>query len=85
MAKEPGLAELTPFEQSAIDRAEKQEDTRSRIALIFIWAYLGIIVILIVLSTFSSLTGDSVKDYLLAIGSPLGFIVGYYFKSANSD
>lgn len=83
MAGEDRFSELTPFEQSAIDRAEKQEHTRSKIALIFIWAYLIIITTLIILNTFADLSSELTKDYLLAIGSPLGFIIGYYFKSVD--
>lgn len=63
---------------------EVQEDTRSKIAKIFICSYLAIIVLLIILATFFNLKADVSKDFLLAIGTPLGFIIGYYFKSLES-
>lgn len=74
---------LSPIDQSQIKRAEKQEDTRSLIANIFVIGYLVIIASLIMLSTFKQLPSDTAKDYLLAVGSPLGFIIGFYFKSSD--
>jgi len=74
---------LNPVDQSQIKRAEKQEDTRSLIANIFVIGYLLILITLIILSTFFDLTSETVKDYLLAVGSPLGFIIGFYFKSSE--
>lgn len=76
--------ELPKAPEPAFKIAEKQENTRSRFALVFIWGYLLIIAGLIVLSTFFALPSELVKDFLLAIGSPLGFIVGYYFKSTDN-
>ena len=35
------------------------------------------------MSATNELPQDSAKDYLLAIGSPLGFIIGFYFKGDN--
>lgn len=69
------LDSLSPIHRSKIKRAEKQEDTRSLIANIFVIGYLIVIVGLIILSTFFKLGSESAKDYLLAIGSPLGFII----------
>jgi len=66
---------------SVLRLAEKQEDTRTRIAVFFVAGYLLLILLLIILSTFFALPADNVKDFLLAIGSPLGFIIGFYFKS----
>lgn len=74
---------LNPVDQSQIKRAEKQEDTRSFIANVFVIGYLIALGVLIILATFFKLTSDSVKDFLLAIGSPLGFIIGFYFKSSS--
>lgn len=75
---------ISPIEESTIKRAEKREGTRSTIALVFVAAYFGVIVGLIILTTFFNLPSDVAKDYLLAIGSSLGFILGYYFKSGTS-
>lgn len=72
-------------EQSAVRRSEKQEDTRSQIATHYIWAYIGVIILLLIATTFFRLPTENVKDFLLAMGSPLGFIIGYYFKSAGRD
>lgn len=74
---------LSPIDLSQIKRAEKQEDTRSRIANIFIYGYLFLLFLLILLSAIDKLPSDTAKDYLLAIGSPLGFIIGFYFKSSD--
>lgn len=82
MAKKT-VENLNAIDQSQIKRAEKQEDTRSRIANVFIYGYLLLLLVLILLSAFGKLAQDSAKDYLLAIGSPLGFIIGFYFKSSD--
>lgn len=62
---------------------QKREDTRSSIAKIFITGYLCIIILLIAATTLAKLAPDVAKDYLLAISSPLGFVIGYYFKSVS--
>ncbi len=71
---------LSPARKSAITNAERTENTRNLIALVFIVSYLGLLIFLIILSAFFDLEKESAKDYLLAIGTPLGFIIGYYFK-----
>lgn len=68
-------------DSKGIEIATRRETTRSLIAKIFILGYFGIVILLIILTAFFKLTQDIVKDYLLAIGSPLGFVVGFYFKS----
>lgn len=75
----------SPIDQSAIKRAEKRESTRSTIALVFICGWIGIIALLVLLTTFFRLSPETAKDYLLAIGSPLGFITAFYFKSHDKD
>jgi hypothetical protein len=75
----------TQADFSSVERAEKREGTRSTIAQYFIFAYIGIVVALLVLTTFFNLASETVKDFLLAVGSPLGFIIGYYFKSTDSE
>ena len=74
---------FSAINQSQIKRAEKQEDTRSFIANVFVIGYLIAVAVLILLATFADLSSDNVKDFLLAIGSPLGFIIGFYFKSSS--
>ena len=66
----------TPFNQ-----AEKQENTRSYIALGFVGGYLAIVVLLIILTAYKKLDENTAKDYLIAIGTQLGFIIGFYFKN----
>ncbi len=74
---------LSPARESAIINAGKTENTRNLIALVFIISYLVLLVFLILLSAFFNLSEDAAKDYLLAIGTPLGFIIGYYFKTTS--
>lgn len=68
----------TPFNQT-----EKQEQTRSWIALGFVGGYLAVFIVLIVLAATGFLSNTETQTFLLAIGSPLGFIIGFYFKSSK--
>ena len=77
------LEEVDAVTLSGVKRAEKQEDTRSTIAIGFVIGYAVIVAILITLCAFRRLDGNTVKDFLLAIGSPLGFIIGFYFKTSD--
>ena len=74
---------------STIRRAEKREGTRSSIALFYVIGYLVIIAGVLVMSAFKNYTISDNKDMLLAISGilsgPLGFIIGYYFKTANKE
>lgn len=76
---------LDPAKKSAITAAEKTENTRNLIALVFIISYLALLIFLIILSAFYGLKEQTAKDYLLAIGTPLGFIIGYYFKTTSKS
>ena len=76
---------LSPAKKSALILAERTGNTRNLIALVFILSYLFLLLFLIVLSAFFSLNEQAAKDYLLAIGTPLGFIIGFYFKSNTRD
>lgn len=78
------VSSLSPAKASAITSAEKTENTRNLIALVFIISYLALLITLIILSAFFNLDKESAKDYLLAIGTPLGFIIGYYFKVTSN-
>jgi hypothetical protein len=64
---------------------DRREDTRTIIAKVFVFSYLVLILILILLTSFAKLPQDAAKDYLLAISSPLGFVIGFYFKSTQSS
>ena len=83
--KAANLDEIGPVTVSQINRAERQEKTRSWIALGFVGMYLAVIVFLISLTAWHHFPADSVKDYLLALGSSLGFIIGFYFSSGNNQ
>ena len=76
---------LSPDQDPAVKRANKREDTRSMIATIYIVGHLIILGLLVLLTTFANMKQDAVKDFLLAVGSPLGFIIGYYFKNNDKD
>lgn len=66
-------------------RANKREGTRSLIALVYVIGYLGIVVGVLVIGVSTSFELSGYKDLLLAVSGilsgPLGFIIGYYFKS----
>lgn len=81
MSRKQDVDAVDPVTLSGVKRAEKQEDTRSVIAIGFVIGYAVVVSILIVLSSFKLMGSDIVKDFLLAIGSPLGFIIGFYFKA----
>lgn len=85
MARKQSLEEVDAVTLSGVKRAEKQEDTRSTIAIGFVIGYAVVVAILILLSAFGKMDSNTVKDFLLAIGSPLGFIIGFYFKNSGRD
>lgn len=78
--------------------AKKQEDTtRSKLALVFVWGYfiiLGAGILAVLINNFvveyfklKPETLINLKDFIplitSAIGTSLGFVVGYYFKSSE--
>lgn len=85
MARKQSLEEVDAVTLSGVKRAEKQEDTRSTIAIGFVIGYAVVVGLLIILSAFKKLDSNTTKDFLLSIGSPLGFIIGFYFKSSGHD
>ncbi|MBI2039092.1 MAG: hypothetical protein HYT22_02350 [Candidatus Niyogibacteria bacterium] len=66
-------------------RANKREGTRSQIALYYVLGFLILILLALILSFAYRLTINDLRDTLLALSGilsgPLGFIIGYYFKS----
>lgn len=81
--------EEAPLElQSLLFRAEKREGTRSQIALYYVVGFLILIFCALVLFYVKNLVVNDLRDLLLALSGilsgPLGFIIGYYFKS-HSD
>ena len=79
---EPAQTETSP---EGIELAFQREDTRSFIAQIFIFGFFILIALLLIATTFFHLPADVAKDYLLALGSPLGFVIAFYFKSASQN
>jgi hypothetical protein len=81
--------EEAPLElQSSLSRAEKREGTRSKIALYYVVGFLILIFSALCLFYAKNLLVNDLRDLLLALSGilsgPLGFIIGYYFKS-HSD
>lgn len=64
---------------------KKRESTRSYIALVYVVAYLGIVVAMLIIGAYKNYSIEDNKDMLLAISGilsgPLGFVIGYYFKA----
>lgn len=69
------------IEQPEVSREEIRETTRSSIAMTFLYGYLSLLLLLLLLATFANLSMDMVKDFLLALGGPFGFVIGFYFTS----
>ncbi len=73
--------------RSAVARAEKREDTRSKIALYYVMGYLALVGATLILFWIRNLQVNDLRDLLLALSGilsgPLGFIIGYYFKSTS--
>ncbi|MCA9383476.1 hypothetical protein KC909_03860 [Candidatus Dojkabacteria bacterium] len=68
----------------------KREDTRGRLALAFLIGFFTILIIGMIIAAFNP--GDkvvSVREVLLAISGilsgPLGFVIGYYFRSSEEN
>ena len=70
---------------SVSDQKRNPEDTRSVLANIYVLGFLGIILVVLILSFLKGFKTADVKDLLLTVSGvlsgPLGFIIGYYFKS----
>lgn len=75
--------------RSFVNRAEKREDTRSKIALYYVLGFILVILYSLTLFWLRNLQVDDLRDLLLAISGvmsgPLGFIIGYYFKSQSGN
>jgi ABC-type multidrug transport system permease subunit len=71
------------------DSPEKaKESTRSYIAVLYTWAFFITILIVFVIGYITSFEVKDYRDMLITISGilsgPLGFIIGYYFKSASA-
>ena len=71
------------------NRANKREDTRSTIALVYVIGFLTITASVLLIGTILKIELGGYKDLLLAVSGvlsgPLGFIIGYYFKSNKEE
>ena len=67
--------------------SDQKENTRSKIAQIYVWAFFIVIGIVFIIGACNCFKVDEYKDMLVTVSGilsgPLGFIVGYYFKSTK--
>lgn len=67
--------------------SDPKENTRSRIAQIYVWAFFVVIGAVFVIGYCKCFKVDEYKDMLVTVSGvlsgPLGFIVGYYFKASK--
>ena len=66
----------------------KRENTRSKIATIYIYAFFSTILLMFVIGLIKCFSVKDYIDFLIAVSGvlsgPLGFIIGYYFKSNDN-
>ena len=81
------MAENDKQEVDSKSSSDPKENTRSRIAMIYVCAFFGVIVVGFGIGLFSCFKVDEYKDMLVTVSGilsgPLGFIVGYYFKASK--
>jgi len=67
---------------------QKRETTRSEIAKFYVYAFFGTITVTFIVGIFQCFEVKDYRDMLITVSGilsgPLGFIIGYYFKSATS-
>lgn len=84
--KKESIGETSSFAEG---RANKREGTRSWIALIYVIGYLLVVIGVLAIGVFNKFELSGYKDLLLAVSGilsgPLGFIIGYYFKSNKEE
>jgi hypothetical protein len=71
------------------DSPEKaKETTRSSIAKFYVYAFFGVILITFIVGLIKCFEAKDYRDMLITVSGilsgPLGFIIGYYFKSASA-
>lgn len=80
------IGDVSGFAES---RANKREGTRSWIALIYVIGYLLVVMAVLIIGVTTHFELSGYKDLLLAVSGilsgPLGFIIGYYFKSNKEE
>lgn len=74
-------------EVSSKSSSDPKENTRSRIAMIYVCAFFIVILIVFIIGAYKCFKVDEFKDMLVTVSGvlsgPLGFIVGYYFKASK--
>ncbi len=72
---------------SSEKRAEQKESTRSVIASQYVFGFFGVILAVIAVALYRDFDIEGYKDLLITVSGilsgPLGFIIGYYFKSVG--
>jgi len=67
---------------------KKREDTRSKIAQVYVYAFYCTILATFLVGLYKGFSVDEYSDLLVTISGilsgPLGFIIGFYFKSSSS-
>ena len=83
----PSIAEAEKSEINLKGSSDPKENTRSTIAKIYVYAFFGVIFIVLIAGFLKEFKVDEFKDMLVTISGvlsgPLGFIVGYYFKASK--
>lgn len=84
------IADMAENDKQEVDSkgsSDPKENTRSRIALVYVYAFFGVIALVLVMGAFRRFGVDDYKDMLVTVSGvlsgPLGFIVGYYFKASK--
>lgn len=74
---------------SSEKRAEQKESTRSVIASQYVLGFFGVILAVIAVALYRDFDIEGYKDLLITVSGilsgPLGFIIGYYFKSVGES
>ena len=83
----PSIAEAEKSEINPKGSSDPKENTRSTIAKIYVYAFFGVISIVLIAGFLKGFKVNEFKDMLVTISGvlsgPLGFIVGYYFKASK--
>lgn len=80
-----GVVDISKVDDSP---EQKRETTRSEIAKFYVYAFFATIAVTFVVGLLKCFEVKDYRDMLITVSGilsgPLGFIIGYYFKSATS-
>ncbi len=84
------IPEVSPKDQIKEVLSSKREDTRGRLALIFVFGFFAILTISSILAGLSEGNKvDNLKEALITVSGilsgPLGFVIGYYFRKQEEE